>query len=404
MVDVAGARSILWGDGSPTREFLYVDDCVEGLRLAAERYDGADPVNLGTGEEISIRGPPSSSPSGRVQRARSAGTPRCRTASRGARSTPPGQRRCSASGRRSPCRRASSGRWPGTASNGRLLPRPDRLLVVTVGVQWLVTVGVALAASRSGSVYGDLSAARAAVDAARTVADGTLPPTAGPLYPLVLAPLAGLTTRLATVSSVVTVVNILVLAPLASYCFLEVARRVAGRMFATAAAAVWLLGPIAVIPLFRVTYRDTYVDVVLPTLYGLTVNPVYLAMALSLAAAMLALRAAAGAPRAAFLAGLVAATAIACVPVAAGIAAGVAARSRGGPPVARGARSSRRPGRRPRADADLAPSCARGLRRSRSDTRHGTASRAPWPTCASSSGRTGCSSGSPSRGRSGCSA
>lgn len=46
---------VLWGDGTPTREFLYVDDCVEGLALAAERYDGPDPVNLGTGEEISIR-------------------------------------------------------------------------------------------------------------------------------------------------------------------------------------------------------------------------------------------------------------------------------------------------------------------------------------------------------------
>jgi GDP-L-fucose synthase len=45
---------VLWGDGSPTREFLYVDDCVEGLVLAAERYDGPEPVNLGTGEEISI--------------------------------------------------------------------------------------------------------------------------------------------------------------------------------------------------------------------------------------------------------------------------------------------------------------------------------------------------------------
>lgn len=45
----------LWGDGTPTREFLYVDDCVEGLVLAAERYDAPDPVNLGTGEEISIR-------------------------------------------------------------------------------------------------------------------------------------------------------------------------------------------------------------------------------------------------------------------------------------------------------------------------------------------------------------
>jgi GDP-L-fucose synthase len=45
----------LWGDGSPTREFLYVDDCAEALQLAAARYDGAEPVNLGTGEEISIK-------------------------------------------------------------------------------------------------------------------------------------------------------------------------------------------------------------------------------------------------------------------------------------------------------------------------------------------------------------
>jgi GDP-L-fucose synthase len=46
---------VLWGDGSPTREFLYVVDCVEGLVLAAERYDGPEPVNLGAGKEISIR-------------------------------------------------------------------------------------------------------------------------------------------------------------------------------------------------------------------------------------------------------------------------------------------------------------------------------------------------------------
>jgi GDP-L-fucose synthase len=46
---------VLWGDGSATREFLYVDDCVEGLVLAAERYDGPEPVNLGASHEISIR-------------------------------------------------------------------------------------------------------------------------------------------------------------------------------------------------------------------------------------------------------------------------------------------------------------------------------------------------------------
>jgi GDP-L-fucose synthase len=48
-------RVVLWGDGTPTREFLYVDDCVDGLALAAERYNGPDPVNLGTAAEISIR-------------------------------------------------------------------------------------------------------------------------------------------------------------------------------------------------------------------------------------------------------------------------------------------------------------------------------------------------------------
>ena len=51
----AGEREVvLWGDGTPTREFLYVEDCAEGLWLASQRYDGAEPVNLGTGEEITI--------------------------------------------------------------------------------------------------------------------------------------------------------------------------------------------------------------------------------------------------------------------------------------------------------------------------------------------------------------
>ncbi len=45
----------VWGDGSPTREFLYVEDAAEGIVLAAERYDGDEPVNLGSAFEISIR-------------------------------------------------------------------------------------------------------------------------------------------------------------------------------------------------------------------------------------------------------------------------------------------------------------------------------------------------------------
>ncbi len=46
---------VLWGDGSPTREFLYVEDACEGILLATERYDSAEPVNLGSGMEISIK-------------------------------------------------------------------------------------------------------------------------------------------------------------------------------------------------------------------------------------------------------------------------------------------------------------------------------------------------------------
>jgi GDP-L-fucose synthase len=52
----AGLHSVvLWGDGTPTREFLYVVDAAHAFHLALESYDGADPVNLGSGEEVSIR-------------------------------------------------------------------------------------------------------------------------------------------------------------------------------------------------------------------------------------------------------------------------------------------------------------------------------------------------------------
>lgn len=45
----------VWGDGSPTREFLYSEDAARGIVMGAQHYSGADPVNLGTGQEISIR-------------------------------------------------------------------------------------------------------------------------------------------------------------------------------------------------------------------------------------------------------------------------------------------------------------------------------------------------------------
>jgi GDP-L-fucose synthase len=46
---------VVWGDGSPTREFLYAEDAAEGILLAAEHYNDSQPVNLGSGYEISIK-------------------------------------------------------------------------------------------------------------------------------------------------------------------------------------------------------------------------------------------------------------------------------------------------------------------------------------------------------------
>ena len=53
---IANKKEIVcWGDGSATREFLYVEDCAQAIVLAAEQYDKSDPVNIGSGMEISIR-------------------------------------------------------------------------------------------------------------------------------------------------------------------------------------------------------------------------------------------------------------------------------------------------------------------------------------------------------------
>ena len=52
----AGADTVeLWGTGNASREFLYVEDCADGIVLATERYDDAEPVNLGSGREMTIR-------------------------------------------------------------------------------------------------------------------------------------------------------------------------------------------------------------------------------------------------------------------------------------------------------------------------------------------------------------
>jgi len=53
--DRGDGEVVLWGDGSPTREFLYVEDAAEAIRIAAECYESPEPMNLGSGQEIAIR-------------------------------------------------------------------------------------------------------------------------------------------------------------------------------------------------------------------------------------------------------------------------------------------------------------------------------------------------------------
>ncbi len=54
-IDSKEDKIVVWGDGSPTREFLYVEDAAEGIIMATEKYNNPDPVNLGSGREISIK-------------------------------------------------------------------------------------------------------------------------------------------------------------------------------------------------------------------------------------------------------------------------------------------------------------------------------------------------------------
>jgi GDP-L-fucose synthase len=56
LAHTSGAPEVtLWGDGSPSREFLFVDDAARAIRLATERYSSSDPMNIGSGHEISMR-------------------------------------------------------------------------------------------------------------------------------------------------------------------------------------------------------------------------------------------------------------------------------------------------------------------------------------------------------------
>jgi hypothetical protein len=201
--------------------------------------------------------------------------------------------------------------------------RPDPLLVAAVVLQWIVTAGVALVATRTGSLFGDPTVAKAAVAASNSLVHGAVPATPAPGYALLLAPVVALTGDVDSVASVVTTVNVVVLAPLCAYFLFELAERAAGRLFAGATMVVWSVAPVVAANLYIPTYHATYVDDVLPALYGLTVQAEFVAMTLSVASAAFAMRAVAGSRHAALVAGLLAGAAIGVTPTAAGVAIGI---------------------------------------------------------------------------------
>ena len=294
MVD-ADDEVVLWGDGSPTREFLYVDDCVEGLVLAAERYDGADPVNLGA----SRRSPSASSPSsiadvtgyegddrlGHVEaertataerrrrraRASSSGSRRGRRCATGSsapspgtaraaspvsvalapRSAPPAARAARSTGSSS-IRARSSGRW-------RHADRRDARARASVphngwvwfhnGDQiWLTTQGWLLGQPRASAHRARLPlVARARPDHVVHRAD-------------LRAGDAAARGRSTSSSS----------APIALLCVYGIAARIGGRLLGYWASLLWVVAPFASIPLFVDRYQERWAEHFLPQALGLT--------------------------------------------------------------------------------------------------------------------------------------
>ena len=268
---------------------------------------------------------PSSSARCRATGVRSSGTPPGRTDSRAGSSTRAAPKSCWDSEHQCTCVQGSNAPSPGTASTHGSMRRPDPLLVAAVVLQWIVTAGVAVTAAHSNSLFGDQAAAERLVAASSSLVHGSLPTVSAPGYALLLAPIVAVTDDLGSVASVVTTLNIVILAPLCAFFLFELAQGAAGRLFAGLTMLVWSLAPPAATHLFEPKYHATYVDDVLPALYGLTLQPEYVAMTLSIAAAALAMRAVADRRRCALVAGVLAGAAIGVAPVAAGVALGVLA-------------------------------------------------------------------------------
>ena len=335
---------MLWGDGSPTREFLYVDDCVDGLVAAAERYDEPEPVNLGTGVETSIRETAelvaeavgftgaitwdTAMPNGQPRR--SLDTSPCPRALRldGEDAAP---RRHRADGRLVPRRRRviAPGAAPAAPSRfrqscaalGRAADAVARHVVLALAVILLVQVGVTVALFFSVNHNGWLTYQGG--DQIWLVTSGWLLGKGAVGYaltshgwPMLLAPLTWITgSSSVQLLPLTTILQVGVLAPIATLAVYDIGARLAGRLAGLWCACAFVAAPFLAIPYFVQRYHDSWVDQFLPQALGLTQQadfPSVVAVLVSAAFTVRALKAAAY--REALLAGTFAGVALALKP------------------------------------------------------------------------------------------
>ena len=320
---------VLWGDGSPTREFLYVDDAAEGIVLAALRYDQPEPVNLGTGEEISIKRPRRADRRGHGVRGRDrlghdeAERPAAAQARHDAREGAVRVRGEDAVPRR--------GR-----AHGGVVPRARRCLCRPLsGSERSRAPSPGSSSRRSSWRSGSCSpSSRCMVQrngwlfyqggdqtwfytSAWELAHGRVPETlVGYLWPFLLAPLAFLAgPDFLDGLPVIILLQLLVLVPVAVLCAYWIAARIGGRLLGYFAAAAWIVAPFAAQPLFVGRYHERWNEQTLPQALGFTALGDFPSMVLLMIAAVFVLRALDGRARGDVVAaGLVAGLAIALKP------------------------------------------------------------------------------------------
>ena len=332
---------VLWGNGTPTREFLYVDDCVEALALAAERYDGADPVNIGTGKEIAIgdlaelvraaTGFEGDDPLGYVEAERAA-APQARHDPRRGAVRVHGCR--SAGGGPRPDGRLVSGE-PRAVSTTATATRPTRTfawlgrtadsvarhvavaLGAIIGFQILATVALFFSVNRNGWLTYQGGDQIWLVTSGWLLGKGMIGyALTGHGWPMLLAPLTWITgSSSVQLLPLTTALQVGVLAPAATLAVYDIGARLAGRLAGVWCAAAFAAAPFVAIPYFVQRYHDSWVDQFLPQALGLTQQadfPSVVAVLWSVAFTVRAFRAAAH--REAVLAGTFAGLALALKP------------------------------------------------------------------------------------------